>query len=77
MTEIVIQHDGSVPNVDAMEACVEFVCQNYRQRRGVGYKDTRAITTKRGFKVEVTEAEHPEIEGSACSVIFKVKNLRK
>ena len=72
MTQIVIEHSGSIPNVDAMEACVEFVYQNYRRRRSDGYKKTRTITTKRDFKVEVTEAEHPDNVDSPCSVIFKV-----
>lgn len=73
MTEIVIQHSGSIPNVDAMEACIEFAHQNYRQRLGVGYGPARSITTRRGFNLEVVEEDHPNKEDSACSVIFKVK----
>jgi hypothetical protein len=75
MTEIVIKHEGSVPNVDAMEACIKFVYQNYTRRRTEGYKDTRTITTKRGYKVDVTEVNHPDKEKSVCSVIFEIKKL--
>jgi len=75
MPEIVIRSDGSVPNVDAMEACMEFAYQNYRQRLGAGYKPKRCITTKRGFKVEVVEEDHPNKETSVCSVIFNVKKI--
>lgn len=77
MVEIVIKHDGSVPNVDAMEACIEFAFTNYQRYEGYagGYKETRSIKTKRGFTLEVTEKKHPKEKKSLCSVIFEVNNL--
>ena len=77
MTEIVINHSGSIPNVDAMEACIKFAYENYARRNIDGYVPTREVTTDRGFKVEVTEHEHPDKENSRCSVIFNVKEVPK
>lgn len=75
MTQLIIEHSGSIPNADAMEACIEFAVQNYINRRGEGYKKSRTITTKRGFKVEVTEERHPDNEKSPCSNIFIVTDI--
>ena len=75
MTEIVIQHCGSIPNVDAREACISFAFRNYTQRKRGGYRDTMEITTKRGLKVEVKEQKHDNQDSSPCSVVFHVKNL--
>lgn len=75
MTEIVIKHNGSVPNVDAMEAAIEFAYQNYNSRKGEGYKSTRTVVTNRGFKLEVTESDHLNKDESRCSTIFTVRKL--
>jgi hypothetical protein len=72
MTQLIIEHSGSIPNIDAMEACIEFALKNYKNRKSEGYKKSRTITTKRGFKVDVTEEKHPDNDNSPCSNIFIV-----
>jgi len=72
VTQLIIEHDGSIPNIDAMEACAEFAITNYTSRKSEGYKNKRKVTTKRGYKVEVEEKEHPNNKESPCSNIFIV-----
>ena len=69
MTQIVINHNGSIPNVDAMEACIAFAFENYCTRE---YKDSRDIRTKRGFNLRVTERPDKTSSPHSCSTVLKL-----
>jgi len=76
MTQIIINTNGRTPNIDAMEACIEFITTNYLNRNVDGYKSKRIITTKkRNFTVEVEESPHTD-KKSPCSVVFNIKAIR-
>lgn len=77
MVQIVINHCGRVPNVDAVDACFKFMHENFIKRMSIPISETMELTTDRGYFVRITESVHPDGSDSPCSVLFDIVNLEK
>ena len=68
MTQIIINHCGSIANVDAMEACILAAKKCYIDRTPM---KTVTVKTSRNFTITVEQVEH-ENRLSYCSIVFNL-----
>lgn len=73
MTQLTINHDGTVTNMDAMKACIKFMRLNKRDVTSGKHKDTRIIRVNSELRLKVKEI--PNTKVSLFSTIFNVSHV--